>query len=53
VVINEKVLKEKDGPMLLHGLQEFHEKKLILPHTKRDWPNQEYLEERYQEFKVG
>ena len=39
--------------MLLHGLQEFHEKKLVLPSARRDWPKEEYLEERYQEFKAG
>lgn len=53
VVLNEKVLKEKDGPMLLHGLQDFHEKKLILPAVKRDWPKPEYLDERFKEFKAG
>jgi putative restriction endonuclease len=53
IEINEVVLEEKDGPMLLHGLQEFHAKKLILPLAKRDWPKPEFLEERYQEFKAG
>lgn len=53
VEVNEKVLEEKDGPMLLHGLQGFHGKKLVLPSSKRDWPKQEFLEERYQHFKAG
>ena len=53
VELNRKVLEEKDGPMLLHGLQEFHEKRLILPSSRRDWPKPEFLEERYQQFKVG
>lgn len=53
VEINEVVLDQKDGPMLLHGLQEFHKKKLVLPSSKRDWPKSEFLEERYLEFKAG
>lgn len=53
VELNCEVLKEKDGPMLLHGLQGFHEKKLVLPSARRDWPKPEFLEERYQEFKAG
>lgn len=53
VVLNAKVLKEKDGPMLLHGLQEFHEKKLVLPSSRQNWPKPEFLEERFQEFKAG
>ncbi len=53
VEVNEAVLMEKDGPMLKHGLQEFHESKLILPRSKSDWPKEENLEERYQQFKAG
>jgi putative restriction endonuclease len=53
VELNQKVLEEKDGPMLLHGLQEFHTKKLILPKSKHDWPKPEFLNERYQVFKAG
>ncbi len=50
VVVNEQVLKEKDGPMLKHGLQEFHESKLILPKSHRDYPKEDFLDERFQSF---
>jgi putative restriction endonuclease len=53
VEVNREVLEEVDGPMLLHGLQEFHKKRLILPHSKKDWPKPEYLDERYERFKAG
>ena len=53
VVVNREVLKEKDGPMLLHGLQEFHQSKLSLPNRKSDWPKPEFLEERFNLFKAS
>jgi putative restriction endonuclease len=53
VELNQEILKQKDGPMLLHGLQEFHEKKLILPRSRSEWPKPEFLEERYHEFKAS
>jgi putative restriction endonuclease len=53
VEVNKEVLEEKDGPMLLHGLQEFHKQRLILPHSKKNWPKPEYLDERYSRFKAG
>lgn len=50
IIVQEKILKEKDGPMLQHGIQQLHEKKLILPHSKRNWPSQAKLEERFTTF---
>ncbi|MFH5830991.1 HNH endonuclease [Halalkalibaculum sp. DA384] len=51
IKVKDEVLREEDGPMLLHGIQELQDKKLILPRSKKAWPNQEFLEWRYQEFK--
>lgn len=48
--IRADILEEEDGPMLRHGLQELHGHKLILPKSKKDWPNREYLDRRYQKF---
>jgi putative restriction endonuclease len=45
------VLAEKDGPMLIHGLQGFHNQPLHVP-SRQSWrPNPEFLEERYALFK--
>ena len=49
---NNQVLKEIDGPMLQHGLQELHNHQLIVPARKKDWPDPERLEIRFKEFKL-
>ena len=51
--VSAKVLKEIDGPMLQHGLQELHNGKLIVPARKKDWPDPERLEVRFQEFQLA
>ena len=48
--VREDVLEEHDGPMLLHGLQELHEKKLQLPRSSADQPNRDFLAERFAIF---
>lgn len=50
VRINQELLHEIDGPMLLHGLQEMHGRQLILPTRKADRPDRERLAARYREF---
>jgi len=50
VHINKKVLQEKDGPMLKHGLQDMHGQKLWVPPTKDQQPNRGFLAERYRLF---
>ena len=50
IKIRHDILDEIDGPMLLHGLQELHENKLILPSKRKDWPDQDRLEIRYRKF---
>ncbi|MBW6479803.1 MAG: HNH endonuclease [Bacteroidales bacterium] len=52
--VREDILHEIDGPMLKHGLQELHHHKIILPGSKKDYPDRERLDWRFQRFlKVG
>ena len=50
VHIREDVLKEKDGPMLLHGLQELHGARLEIPRRAELRPDREFLAERFGRF---
>jgi putative restriction endonuclease len=51
VEIREDVLREKDGPMLLHGLQGFQGSQILIP-TRRDLqPDRDFLAERYEIFR--
>lgn len=50
VVINVHLLEEHDGPMLRHGIQEMHGKRIRTPRKKKDWPDKERLEVRFREF---
>ena len=51
VRINEEVLREVDGPMLRHGIQEFHERTLmVFPDRRSDRPDRSLLDQRYQTF---
>lgn len=52
VEIREDILREKDGPMLQHGLQERHGKPLMkVPMRADKRPNIEHLEARYEQFR--
>jgi len=51
VMVRPDLLKEPDGPMLRHGLQEFHEATILVPGRPALRPNPAYLEERYAMFK--
>jgi putative restriction endonuclease len=52
IEIREDILKEVDGPMLAHGLQERHNQKLLVLPTHHDLrPREEFLEERYETFR--
>lgn len=53
IEIRPDILEESDGPMLLHGLKEMHQRKLILPTAKEHHPNPAFLEMRYQRFLVA
>src|SRR5690625_553326 len=50
VHVNKKLLTDKDGPMLKHGLQEMHGRQLWIPANKKEQPDRDYLRERYQAF---
>ncbi len=47
IQIRSDVLRETDGPMLLHGLQGVHKQRIFLPHLVPQRPSVEFLEERY------
>lgn len=53
VHIRADVLAEKDGPMLLHGLQEMDSTRIGLPRSRAEWPRPEYLEARYASFRAA
>jgi putative restriction endonuclease len=47
------ILKEKDGPMLLHGLQEMNGRVIHLPASRSQQPDRERLEERVRAFRAA
>ena len=51
VVVRADVLKESDGPMLLHGLQGLHNTKIIVPRNQNLRPDPDLLERRWERFK--
>jgi putative restriction endonuclease len=52
VEVRTDVLREKDGPMLLHGLQGFHGARVAqLPAAAKLRPRREFLAKRYEMFK--
>lgn len=53
VHVREDILREKDGPMLLHGLQEMNRKPLVVPHKVELRPNPEFLAERFDRFRAA
>jgi putative restriction endonuclease len=54
VEIRHQLLDEIDGPMLRHGLQHHHGRKLMkLPAKRTERPDPERLAFRYQQFKVA
>ncbi len=53
VHIRRDVLDEKDGPMLLHGLQELHGARITLPRAQVHYPNRDYLAERFGRFRAA
>jgi len=51
IVVREDILEEIDGPMLKYGIQRMHGQEIILPSRRKDWPDRERIELRYQTFK--
>lgn len=50
VHIRDDILREIDGPMLRHGLQELHSIRLELPRVLHHRPNRDFLSERFERF---
>lgn len=48
--VREDILREKNGPMLLHGLQNLNNQKIQLPALEKNYPDPEKLEIRYHKF---
>jgi len=48
--IRDDVLREKDGPMLQHGLKEMDGVTIQTPRAEASKPRKEYLDERYRRF---
>jgi putative restriction endonuclease len=51
VEVRQDVLREADGPMLRHGLQEFQGVRLLVPRREEQRPNPIFLAERYELFR--
>ena len=50
VHINERLLADRDGPMLQFGLQAMDGKALQVPSRRDDRPGRDYLAERFARF---
>lgn len=50
IQVREDVLEEADGPMLRYGLQGLHDQRIILPHTKSNWPSRDALAWKFERF---
>lgn len=51
--VKDDVLREVDGPMLKHGLQEVDGTRLILPRRRELRPNRDFLAERFERFRAA
>lgn len=51
IVVREDLLRETDGPMLRHGIQEIHHGRLILPTRRTEQPDRDRLAQRFEEFR--
>ena len=51
IEVREDVLEEKDGPMLIHGLQGMHSTKIVVPRSAQLAPDRNLLEQRFVQFR--
>jgi putative restriction endonuclease len=51
IEIRKDVHDEEDGPMLIHGLKELNNRKIILPSPRTLSPDPYLLEQRYEEYR--
>lgn len=50
IEVRRSILEEEDGPMLLHGLKEMHQRPIIIPRETYLQPDRDRLAVRYAEF---
>jgi putative restriction endonuclease len=50
VIVRDEILREKDGPMLQHGLKDIHHQLIRLPNRRIQYPDQQRLEKRFERF---
>lgn len=53
VHVREDILREKDGPMLKHGLQEMAGRRIVLPRKDDLKPKRDFLAERFDRFRAA
>jgi putative restriction endonuclease len=53
IEVRKDVLREKDGPMLIHGLQELNNRKIILPTPAKLSPDPRLFEQRFEEYRAA
>jgi putative restriction endonuclease len=53
IEVRKDILREKDGPMLIHGLQGLHLKTILIPRSSELRPNPDLLDRRYQQFRAS
>jgi putative restriction endonuclease len=51
IEVRRDILREKDGPMLVHGLQDFDRQTIVVPRRAALRPNPDFLAERYDRFR--
>jgi putative restriction endonuclease len=50
IKVRKDILEEKDGPMLIHGLKDLHNKSILLPSKIIHWPDKDRLNWKYKQF---
>jgi len=53
IEVREDLLRERDGPTLVHAIQGLHQRRIELPRNTRLQPSRELLEVRYERFTQG
>jgi putative restriction endonuclease len=51
IEVRPSILAESDGPMLVVGLQQIHDRRIYLPRRAMDLPDRDRLARRYAEFR--
>jgi putative restriction endonuclease len=50
VEVRQSILVEHNGPMLMVGLLQIHDRRILLPRRRIDLPDRDRLARRYAEF---